>query len=55
MKSLDEIKDLSIIIVDKMVNEGIIKNCIDTDDQTELDAQDIIREILCNKFNIKND
>jgi hypothetical protein len=55
MKSLDEIKDLSIIIVDKMVNEGIIKNCIDTDDQTEFDAQDIIREILCNKFNIKND
>jgi hypothetical protein len=55
IERLDEIKDLSIIIVDKMVNEGIIKNCIDTDDQTEFDAQDIIREILCNKFNIKND
>lgn len=55
MKSLDEIKDLSIIIVDKMVNEGIIKNCIDTDDSTEFDAQDIIIEILCSKFNIEND
>lgn len=55
IEKLDEIKDLSIIIVDKMVNEGIIKNCIDTDDQTEFDAQDIIREILCNKFNIEND
>jgi hypothetical protein len=55
IERLDDIKDLSIIIVDKMVNEGIIKNCIDTDDQTEFDAQDIIREILCNKFNIKND
>jgi hypothetical protein len=55
IERLDDIKDLSIIIVGKMVNEGIIKNCIDTDDQTEFDAQDIIREILCNKFNIKND
>ena len=55
IERLDDIKDLSIIIVGKMVNEGIIKNCIDTDDQTEFDAQDIIREILCNKFSIKND
>jgi hypothetical protein len=53
--TLDEIKDLSIIIVGKMVEEGIIKDCSDTDDQTEFDAQDIIREILCKKFNIEND
>ncbi len=52
---IDEIKDLSIIIVGKMVEEGIIKDCSDTDDQTEFDAQDIIREILCKKFNIEND
>jgi hypothetical protein len=38
-----------------MVEEGIIKDCMDTEDQTEFDAQDIIREILCEKFNIKND
>ena len=55
IKTLDDIKDLSIIIVAKMVEEGIIKDCTDTDDQTELDAQDVIREILCNKFNIEND
>lgn len=55
IKTLDDIKDLSIIIVDKMVGEGIIKDCIDTDDQTECDAQDIIREVLCKKFNIEND
>jgi hypothetical protein len=55
MKTLDEIKDLSIIVIDKMVEQGIIKDCTDTDSQTEFDAQDIIREILCNKFNIKND
>lgn len=55
IKTLDDIKDLSIIIVDKMVEEGILKDCTDTDDQTEFDAQDVIREILCNKFNIEND
>lgn len=55
IKTLDDIKDLSFIIVGKMVEEGIIKDCTDTDDQTECDAQDVIREILCNKFNIKND
>ena len=55
IKTLDDIKDLSIIIVGKMVEEGIIKDCTDTDDQTECDTQDVIREILCNKFNIEND
>jgi len=55
IKTLDDIKDLSIIIVGKMVEEGIIKDCTNTDGQTEFDAQDVIREILCNKFNIEND
>lgn len=52
---LDYIKDLSITIVDKMVEQGLIKDCIDTDEMDEFDAQDIIREILCEKFNINND
>jgi hypothetical protein len=55
IKTLDDIKDLSIIIVDKMIEEGIIQDCTDTDDQTECEAQDIIRDILCKKFNIEND
>ena len=55
IETLDEIKDLSIRIIDKMVDEGIIKDCTDTDDETEFLAQDIIREILCDKLNIKND
>jgi hypothetical protein len=55
IKTLDEIKDLSIEIVNQMVIEGIIKDCTDTDDETECNTQDIIREILCNKFNIEND
>jgi hypothetical protein len=55
IKTLDDIKDLSIIIVDKMVQEGILPDCTDTDDQTECDAQDVIRDILCKKFKIQND
>jgi hypothetical protein len=54
MKTLDDIKDLSILIVDTLVEEGIIKDCTDTDDSIEFDVQDIIVEILCNKFNIDN-
>jgi len=55
IKTLDDIKDLSIIIVDKMIEEGIIKDCIDTDDHTEFYAQDLIREVLCEILNIDND
>jgi hypothetical protein len=53
--NLDDIKDLSILIVNTMVEENILPNCTDTEDNTEFDAQDIIRAILCAKFNIQND
>lgn len=53
--TLDVIKDLSIIIVDKMVEQGIVKDCTDTDDEEEFNAQDIIREVLCNHLRITND
>jgi hypothetical protein len=55
MLTLDDIKDLSIIIVRGMIEEGLIADCTDTDDESECDAQDIIREVLCKKFNIEND
>jgi hypothetical protein len=45
---------MSINIVDRMVEEGIIKDCTDTDDEDEFVAQDIIREFLCKEFKIKN-
>ena len=38
----DDARDLAIRIVDEMVQEGIVKNCIDTNDQDEFTAQDII-------------
>ena len=41
---VDKIRDMAIECVDKMVKEGIVKDCIDTDDTTEFDIQDIIVE-----------
>ena len=42
----DDIADIALSIVDKMVAEGLIPDCIDTNNQTEFQAQDIIRETL---------
>lgn len=44
------IKDLSINIVDRLVKEGLIKDCLDTDDDTEFEFQDIIEEVLTLKI-----
>ena len=44
----DEIRDLAIRIVDQMVLEELIPDCIDTDDNTEFDVQDIIVDQLTN-------
>jgi len=51
----DLIKDLSIRITDKLVEQGIILDCTDTDDNTEFDVQDTIREVLSEEFNIELD
>jgi hypothetical protein len=51
-KHLDDCRDIAIRIVDKLVQEGYVKNCIDTDDETEFEIQDIIlNELLISKFN----
>ena len=42
----DKLRDAAIRIVDKLVMEGIIPNCIDTDDEIEFTTQDIILEEL---------
>ena len=44
----DEIRDIAIRIVNEMVLEELIPDCIDTDDNTEFDVQDIIVEQLEN-------
>lgn len=53
MKKLteDDIRDISIIITDKLVELELIPNCIDTDDESEFEVQDILTEILTKKLN----
>jgi hypothetical protein len=45
---LDDCNDISIRIVDYLVQEGYVKDCMDTDDQTEFEIQDIILNQLVN-------
>ena len=47
-KFLDDCNDIAIRIVDKLVQEGYVKDCMDTDDQTEFEIQDIILNELLN-------
>ena len=47
----DGIAEIALAIVDKMVLEGIIQNCIDTNNEGEFIAQDIIREELTKILN----
>tara|TARA_R110000868_G_scaffold188389_1_gene431122 strand:+ start:1306 stop:1482 length:177 start_codon:yes stop_codon:yes gene_type:complete len=49
----DDTRDLAIRIVDKLVESGLIEDCIDTDDNSEFDAQDIIHQLLNEKFGVK--
>ena len=49
----DDISDIALEIVDAMVMERLIPNCIDTDNEQEFEAQDIIREKLTKLFNLK--
>lgn len=46
----DDIADMGLNAVDKLVELGLIPNCTDTDDETEFEAQDAIREAIEEKF-----
>ena len=54
IKTLDDIRDLSITIVNNMIEQGLIKDCTDTEEMDEFEAQDIIVDELCKVFNIEN-
>jgi hypothetical protein len=47
----DEIRDIAIRIVDEMVLEELLPDCIDTNDSSEFLAQDIIVEQLTKLLN----
>lgn len=49
MKTFDDIRDLAIRITDNLVEQGLIKNCIDTDCEDEFNTQDIIIGELLNE------
>lgn len=48
----DDVRDIAIEIVNKLVAMDIIKDCLDTDDQTEFEAQDEIVDILSNALGV---
>jgi len=50
----DDISDIALEIVDAMVMERLIPCCIDTDNEQEFEAQDIIREKLTQLFKINS-
>lgn len=52
MKKLnqDDINDLKVLIVGDLVLEGLVKDCTDTNDNTEFDFQDTIEETLKKRF-----
>ena len=49
--NFDDVIDLSVTIVNKLVELGLVKDCTDTDDETEFIFQDIIREQLSLRLN----
>ena len=48
----DDIRDIAICCVDKMVKENIIPDCTDTNDNTEWEVQDIIVDTVCEELGI---
>ena len=49
----DEINDLSVLIVGDLVLEGLVPDCTDTNDETEFEFQDAIRETLAKKYGVE--
>lgn len=47
----DDIRDIAIRIVNKLVDNGLVKDCTDTDDETEFEFQDIIFDVLKKNMN----
>ena len=51
----DDTRDIAIRVVDKLVEEGLVKNSIDTDDENEFIVQDIIHEELNKQLGVKRE
>ena len=46
IKNEDDIRDLAIKITNNLIEVGLVKDCTDTNDETEFEFQDSIVEIL---------
>ncbi len=44
--TIDDLKDLKYKITQKLVEEGIIPDCTDTEDETEVDTENAIEETI---------
>lgn len=40
------ITDIAINVVDELVEQGLVKDCTDTDDETEFYFQDAVKDVL---------
>jgi hypothetical protein len=54
MKELteDDVRDIAIRIVDKLVQMGYVPDCIDTDNDSEFEVQDAISDIINQSINL---
>ena len=48
----DEINDISVAIVNRLVELNLVPDCTDTEDETEFYYQDAIRDVLNQKYNL---
>ncbi len=44
LNTKDDITDLAIRITNKLIEKGLVPDCTDTDDETEFEFQDAIKE-----------
>ena len=55
LKNSDDVRDLAISIVNRLVELELVKDCTDSDDETEFVFQDAISEAIGKKLNINVD
>lgn len=53
--SIDDLNDISLGMVEDLVEENLITDCQDTDDETEFQVQDIINKRLAKHFGLDYD
>jgi hypothetical protein len=55
MNNSDDVRDMAVHIVNRLVELGLVKDCTDSDDNTEFDFQDAISEAIGQKLKIAVD